>query len=83
VESFDVFLCHNSEDKPAVPEISRRLAQENIKSWLDEDEIRPATSWQTGLERQIESIESATVFVGESGLARGKSKKFRPFPASL
>jgi hypothetical protein len=33
-----VFLCHNSEDKPAVREISRKLAEKKVKPWLDEDE---------------------------------------------
>jgi TIR domain len=48
-EIFDVFLCHNSEDKPAVREISRKLAENKIKPWLDEEQIRPGTSWQTTL----------------------------------
>jgi hypothetical protein len=29
-EIFDVFLCHNSEDKPAAWEIAQKLSQENI-----------------------------------------------------
>jgi hypothetical protein len=45
-EIFDVFLCHNSEDKPAVRKIARTLAKKEIKPWLDEKEIRPGTSWQ-------------------------------------
>jgi hypothetical protein len=36
-EIFDVFLCHNSEDKPAVREISKLLKGNNIKPWLDEE----------------------------------------------
>ena len=79
VESFDVFLCHNSEDKPVVREISRKLAEENIKAWLDEDEIRPGTSWQTGLGRQIESIRSAAVFVGGSGLGPWQNQEIQAF----
>jgi hypothetical protein len=43
-EIFDVFLCHNSEDKPAVREIAQKLTEQTIKPWLDEDEIRPGTS---------------------------------------
>jgi TIR domain-containing protein len=65
---FDVFLCHNGEDKPAIREISQKLAERNIKPWLDEEQIRPGTSWKTELEQQIRSIRSAAVFVGESGL---------------
>jgi TIR domain len=67
-ELFDVFLCHNGDDKPAVREISRKLCEKGIKPWLDEEEIRPGTSWQTSLGQQIESIKSAAVFVGGSGL---------------
>ena len=47
-EIFDVFLCHNSEDKPAVREIFQKLADKNVKSWLDERGIRPGTSWRLG-----------------------------------
>jgi TIR domain len=67
-EIFDVFLCHNTEDKPAVREIARNLVREGIKPWLDEEQIRPGTSWQTALGQQIKSIKSAAVFVGRSGL---------------
>jgi TIR domain len=48
-EFFDVFLCHNSEDKPAVREIAQKLSEKKIKPWLDEEQIRPGTSWQTAL----------------------------------
>jgi hypothetical protein len=54
-EIFDVFLCHNSEDKPAVREISQKLVREGIKPWLDEEQIRPGTSWQTALGEQIKT----------------------------
>jgi hypothetical protein len=33
---FDVFLCHHSEDKPAVKEIGERLKERGILPWLDE-----------------------------------------------
>jgi len=36
-EVFDVFLCHNSEDKPAVRAIAQKLVKEGIKPWLDEN----------------------------------------------
>ena len=67
-EIFDVFLCHNSEDKPAVRDIAKKLVGEGIKAWLDIEQIRPGTTWQTALGEQIESIKSAAVFVGNSGI---------------
>jgi TIR domain len=68
-ELFDVFLCHNGEDKPAVREIAQMLVKAGIKPWLDEEQIRPGTSWQKALGEQIESIKSAAVFVGKNGIA--------------
>ena len=32
---FDVFLCHNSQDKPAVREIGKRLRAKGLLPWLD------------------------------------------------
>ena len=76
-EIFDVFLCHNSEDKPAVREIAQKLSEEDIKPWLDEEQIRPGTSWQTALGEQIESIKSAAVFVGESGFGPWQNQEIQ------
>jgi hypothetical protein len=67
-EIFDVFLCHNGEDKPAIREIAQKLVKEGIKPWLDEEQIRPGTTWQKALGEQIESIKSAAVFVGKNGV---------------
>ena len=74
-----MFLCHNSEDKPAVREIAQKLVKEGIKPWLDEEQIRPGTSWQTALGEQIESIKSAAVFVGESGLGPWQNEEIQAF----
>ena len=65
---FDVFLCHNSQDKPEVIEIARKLKQQKLKPWLDEWELQPGLPWQRELEKQITNIGAAAVFVGKSGL---------------
>jgi hypothetical protein len=38
-EIFDVFLCHNSDDKPAVRDIAQQLVKEGTKPFLDEGDI--------------------------------------------
>ena len=78
-EIFDVFLCHNSADKPAVREIAQKLKKEGIKPWLDEDQIRPGTSWQTVLGEQIETIKSAAVFVGDGGFGPWQDQESQSF----
>jgi GTPase SAR1 family protein len=61
---FDVFLCHNWEDKPAVRELAQRLRQRGLRPWLDEHELRPGQPWQRALEDVISGIPAAAVIVG-------------------
>jgi hypothetical protein len=76
---FDVFLCHNSADKPAVREIALELTKEGIKPWLDVDQIRPGTSWQTTLGEQIENIKSAAILVCDAGLGPWQNQESQSF----
>lgn len=78
-QQFDVFLCHNSEDKPAVIEIARQLQQSNLKPWLDVWELPPGAIWQSELEIQIESIGAAAVFVGKQGIGPWQSEEIHAF----
>jgi DNA polymerase III delta prime subunit len=74
-EIFDVFLCHNSEDKPAVREIAQQLVKEGIKPFLDEAGIKPADSWSTALGEQIKTVKSAAVFFGSHGVSRWQDRE--------
>jgi DNA-binding response OmpR family regulator len=76
---FDVFLCHNSEDKPEVKEIGRRLAEQGILPWLDEWNLRPGLPWQIALEHQIEKIKAAAVFVGKNGIGPWQENELNAF----
>jgi GTPase SAR1 family protein len=64
---FDVFLCHNSKDKPQVMAIGERLKERGILPWLDIWEIRPGMRWQKELRRVIRAVKTAAVFYGPSG----------------
>lgn len=48
--NFDVFLSHNSKDKPAVRTLGTALKQRGLSVWLDEWELRPGTLWQNAPE---------------------------------
>jgi hypothetical protein len=78
-EIFDVFLCHNSEDEPTIREISQKLVRSGVKPWLDIEQIRPGTTWQTALGEQIKSIKSAAVFVGNSGIGPWQNEEIQAF----
>lgn len=76
---FDVFLCHNSEDKPAVKNVGNLLIKRGILPWLDEWNLRPGLPWQDALEKQIEHIKSAAVFVGKNGVGPWQRSELNAF----
>jgi hypothetical protein len=78
---FDVFLCHNSKDKREVEAIGNELKKKKIVPWLDKWELPPGKPWQQLLESQIETIKSAAVFVGSSGLGPWQNAEMRAFLA--
>ena len=64
----DVFLCHNSKDKPEVEKIRTELRQRGIDSWLDKYDFEPFRPWQDQLEEIIGQIKAAAIFIGSSGV---------------
>jgi hypothetical protein len=76
---FDVFLCHNWADKPAVKRIARQLQDAGVLPWLDEWELPPGQPWQPLLEEQLEHIKSAAVFVGAAGVGPWQEQEIHGF----
>ena len=77
-DTFDVFLSHNSKDKPAVRQIAEALRDERgLKVWLDEWELPPGVPWQDELEKIIETVRSAAVMIGNEGLGPWEAPEMR------
>ena len=74
---FDVFLSHNSKDKPVVRELARALQLHGIKVWLDEAELVPGRPWQEELEEIISTTKSALVMFGPAGLGPWEQPEMR------
>lgn len=78
-ERFDVFLCHNSNDKDSIRQLNTRLKGQGVRTWLDEEQLRPGLPWQDELEAQIQSINTIIVAVGESGTGPWQDAEIRVF----
>ena len=74
---FDVFLSHNSKDKPAVIALAKQLQANGINVWLDAWELRPGQPWQEALEAIIETCGSAAILVGADGLGPWEDMEMR------
>ena len=66
-----VFLCHSSNDKPAVREIYQRLKSETwIDPWLDEEELYPGQDWDLEIEKAVEKTDTVLVFLSKNSVSK-------------
>ncbi|RLD07825.1 MAG: hypothetical protein DRI32_00005, partial [Chloroflexi bacterium] len=66
-----VFLCHSSNDKPAVREIYKRLKAETwIEPWLDEEELFPGQDWGLEIEKAVEETDTVLVFLSNNAVTK-------------
>jgi tetratricopeptide (TPR) repeat protein len=75
--AFDVFLSHNSKDKPEVRRIAEALEGRGIRVWLDEEELPPGSFWLDEIENIIEVVQAAAILVGEEGLGPWQTPEMR------
>lgn len=74
---YDVFLSHNSQDKPAVEELARRLTKSGIQPWLDKWNLIPGEPWMEAIEEALDSCAACAVFVGPSGTGPWQNEEMR------
>lgn len=75
---FDVFLSHNSKDKPVVTEIARILRDDyQLKPWLDIWQRIPGSPWEEMLEQGLTQSATVAVFIGDAGFGRWENEEMR------
>ncbi|MGH8554215.1 MAG: TIR domain-containing protein [Gammaproteobacteria bacterium] len=78
ITPFDVFLSHNSKDKPAVETLARWLEDEaRLKPWLDKWNLVPGEPWQEALEEALDRSRTCAVFIGPSALGPWHNEELR------
>ncbi|HEX8649446.1 MAG TPA: TIR domain-containing protein [Pyrinomonadaceae bacterium] len=74
---FDVFLSHNSKEKPAVERIAEKLKRDGIEPWLDKWCLTPGGNWQDELAHGLRSSSACAVFIGPSGIGDWERLEFQ------
>ena len=76
-QHFDVFLAHNSQDKPQVRAIVANLKRRGLKVWLDEEQIPPGRPFQDVIQQALQNVSCAAIFIGSGGLGRWQILELR------
>lgn len=74
-KTFDVFLSHNSKEKPAVERLAQKLLGEGLEPWLDKWALTPGGQWQSELATGIQVSSACAVFVGPHGLGAWENEE--------
>jgi hypothetical protein len=64
VATFDIFLSHNSRDKPAVERLAEKLKRERLEPWIDKWCLTPGTRWQDQLVKGLRASATCAFFIG-------------------
>jgi formylglycine-generating enzyme required for sulfatase activity len=73
----DVFLSHNTADKPVVEELARQLLNAGITPWLDMWNLIPGEPWQEAIEEALDRCTCCAVFVGPGGAGPWQNEEMR------
>src|ERR1035437_9167175 len=66
--TYDVFLSHNSQDKPRVRKLAERLRAAGVRVWFDEWVIRPGDDIYLSVERGLEAARTLVLCLSPAAL---------------
>jgi DNA segregation ATPase FtsK/SpoIIIE-like protein len=66
-----VFLCHSSQDKPAVRELYKKLNAEGwIDPWLDEMKLLPGQDWDYEIKKALDSSDAVIIILSTGSVSK-------------
>lgn len=65
-----VFLCHSSSDKPRVRALRRRLLNDEIQPWFDEEDILPGQDWELAIRKAIRASDVVLVCLSRASISK-------------
>lgn len=69
-EGLSLFLCHASDDKPAVRHIHQRLSGYGVDVWLDEERILPGQNWSEEISRAVRDSDTVLICLSRGSITK-------------
>jgi hypothetical protein len=70
VPSLRVFLCHSSDDKPAIRKLYQKLKASGFNPWLDEEDILPGQDWQSEITKAVNTTDVILVCLSSGSVTK-------------
>lgn len=65
-----IFLCHSSNDKPAVRKLYQQLLGEGFAPWLDEEDLLPGQDWQREIPKAVKNSDVVIVCLSRNSISK-------------
>lgn len=65
-----VFLCHSSDDKPAVRDLHERLRINGFEPWLDEVDLVPGQDWEYEISNAVRKSDAIIACLSSSSVPK-------------
>lgn len=65
-----VFLCHSSGDKPAIRALYKKLVDEGIDTWLDEEKVLPGQDWEAEILKAVRNSDAIIVCLSNKSITK-------------
>ena len=75
-KEFHVFLCHNSKDKSFVRQLNRKLRDQGILPWIDEEKILAGDHFPKKLENAIDQAPVMAILIGPYGMGNWQEQEY-------
>ncbi len=62
------FLCHATADKPAVRVLYKRLVNDGVDAWLDQEKILPGQDWRMEIPKAVRNSDIVVVCLSKNSV---------------
>ena len=73
--SAELFLSYNSANRSLVQDVQRLLAERNISTFLDRDQLFAGMPWASALQEAIGRARAVAVFIGDEGISTWQKRE--------
>ena len=67
---FRVFLCHASEDTPAVRDLYQKLVVLGMNVWFDEEKLLPGMEWEIEIPKAVKNADVVIVCLSKASVTK-------------
>ncbi len=64
----NIFMCHASDDKPAVRQLYDQLQHEGFDPWLDEEDLLPGQDWRHEIGKAVRAADVVLVCLSRKSI---------------